>query len=133
MADGARPSRWLVAWVALLVGACEPTTRPVDQPGPEGCGLADPAITAPTRLSAAQQLVLRKQGPPHRTRANRRGGLDWLYRRAAGKPFEQRQVFEVFTFQRDGLLVGQKTEARYKEPRPSGSPSSPPPAEPAPE
>lgn len=100
--------------LAVSLGACEPAKLPHQQPGPPGCGKRDPRKTAPGMLSIAQKETYRKQGSPDEVRENAHGGLDWLYKRSRGSVFGEEQTVEVFSFNAEGLLVGQDTEVLMK-------------------
>ena len=98
--------------VALGALACERVKMPYEMPGPPGCGMRDPSQTGPSMLSVAQQNTLRGQGTPGSLEDNERGGKTWIYFRQAGSVFGEKETVETFTFDKDGILVAQKTDLR---------------------
>lgn len=99
---------------SLCVGAvaCDPVKMPHEMPGPPGCGKRDPSVSGPSTMSVAQNTTLRNQGMPGATEDNDVGGKSWIYLRQAGSVFGETETAEVFIFDAQGLLVGQKTEVR---------------------
>jgi hypothetical protein len=104
----------LVAFVTLLLTACEPVKQAHEQPGPIGCGMRDPRDTSPGMLSVAQQTTHKQQGSPDELQTNSHGGKDWLFYRKTGSVFGEEQTLETFVFDAQGLLVEKKTDVVYK-------------------
>ena len=107
----------VACFFALTVGAsfaagCGPVKMPHEMPGPAGCGKRDPSVSGPSTMSVAQNTTLRNQGMPGATEDNDVGGKNWLYVRQAGSVFGETETAEVFIFDAQGLLVGQKSEMR---------------------
>jgi hypothetical protein len=105
--------RNVFVWVFLIaVVACEPAKKPHEVPGPVGCGQRDPRSAGPSTLSVAQQMVLKNNGSPANVDDNDYGGKNWVYYQASGSVFGESETAEIFIFEANGLLRGQKTEIR---------------------
>ena len=102
----------VAAALCLAVSACDPVKMPHEMPGPPGCGKRDPSTSGPSTMSVAQNTTLRNQGMPGAVEDNDVGGKNWIYVRQAGSVFGETETAEVFMFDAQGLLVGQKTEVR---------------------
>ncbi|MCP4503119.1 MAG: hypothetical protein GY822_24550 [Deltaproteobacteria bacterium] len=92
------------------LSGCVERATPENTPGPPGCGLRDPSQTAQGMLSWAQQKWLKRNGRPSSVRANKHGGNDWLYQRNHGNQFGEEKSVEIYSFNAQGLLVGQDKE-----------------------
>ncbi len=95
-----------------VVGGCDPVLMPHQMPGPPGCGKRDPTVAGPSTLSVAQNTTLKNQGTPGLVVDNEHGGKDWTFVRQAGSVFGETETAEIFSFDAEGLLVGQRTEVR---------------------
>ena len=100
-----------VAVFACLLG-CDPVLMPHQMPGPPGCGKRDPSVAGPSTMSVAQNTTLKNQGQPGQLEDNEHGGKNWQYVKQAGSVFGETETLEIFSFNAEGLLVGQRTEVR---------------------
>lgn len=98
--------------VLLAAVACDPVKMPHEEPGPPGAGKREPSVSGPSTMSVAQNTTLRTQGMPGVTEENEHGGRNWIYVRQVGSVFGESETAEIFIFNAQGLLVGQKTEVR---------------------
>jgi hypothetical protein len=100
----------VVSVPVLAVAACEKVQMPHEIPGPPGSGLRDPAKVGPTQLSVAQQMAMKNHGYPSELIDNDKGGKTWVFRRATGGQFGEKDVAELLEFDSRGLLISTKTE-----------------------
>lgn len=103
---------FVVFFCAVFTPGCGPVKMPHEMPGPPNAGKRDPSVSGPSTMSVAQNTTLRNQGMPGQLQDNEHGGKTWIFLRQAGSVFGESETAEMFIFDAQGLLVGQKTEVR---------------------